>query len=102
MRRALSLLEGVAELRGRRAHRPPKDLREMARIRVADFERDFDEAAGGFPDQLLCLQHALADHELMRRLPMACLNTREKWNVLSSANSASVSMEMLSARCART
>lgn len=55
---------------GRHAHCPPKDLREMARTRVADFERDFDEAAAGFSDQLLCLQHALAGHQLMRRHPL--------------------------------
>jgi hypothetical protein len=45
----------------------------MARARVADFERDFDEAAGGFADQLLSLQHALSDHELQRRHPRGLL-----------------------------
>ena len=35
-------LEGVAELRGRHAHGPPKYLSEIAWISVADFERDFD------------------------------------------------------------
>ena len=44
-----------------------KNLSEMAWTSVADFERDFDEAAGGFPDQLLSLQHALSDPELQRR-----------------------------------
>ena len=38
----------------------------MAWTSVADFERDFDEAARGFTDQLLGLQHALSDHELQR------------------------------------
>ena len=46
-----------------------KRLSEMARDRVADFERDFDEAAGCFADQLLRLQHALSGHELQRRHP---------------------------------
>jgi hypothetical protein len=65
---ALYELEGVAELCGSHAHRPPKYLSEMARTSVADFERDFDEAVGGFSDQLLRLQHALSDHELKRRI----------------------------------
>jgi hypothetical protein len=60
-------LEGVAELCRSHAHRLPKYLGEMTRIRVADFERDFDYAAGGFPDQLLRLQHALSGHEVQRR-----------------------------------
>ena len=51
-------LEGVAELRGSHAYRLPKYLSEMTRASVADFERDFDEAAGCFADQLLSLQHA--------------------------------------------
>ena len=41
-------LEGVAELSGSHTHRPAKYLSEMARTRVTDFERDFDEAAGCF------------------------------------------------------
>jgi hypothetical protein len=45
----------------------------MAWISVADFERDFDEAAGGFPNQSACLQHALSDHELQWRYPRGLL-----------------------------
>ena len=45
----------------------------MAWTSVADFERDFDEAAGCFADQLLSLQHALSDHELQRRHPRGLL-----------------------------
>jgi hypothetical protein len=35
-------------------------------------------------------------------IPVACLNTREKWKGLSLANSTNVSSKILSARCART
>jgi hypothetical protein len=66
-------LEGVTELRWSHAHRPPKYLSEMAWTSVADFERDFDEAAGGFADQLLSLQHPLSGHELQRRYPRGLL-----------------------------
>jgi hypothetical protein len=66
----------------------------MARDRVADFERDFDEAAGCFTDQSLRLQHALSGHELQSRHPRAYSNTREKWKGLSSVNSAGFSIEM--------
>ena len=45
----------------------------MARTGVADFERDFDEAARCFADQLLRLQHALSGHELQRRYPRGLL-----------------------------
>src|SRR5882724_10379291 len=40
---------------------------------IADFERDFDQAAGCFADQLLRLQHALSGHELQRRHPRGLL-----------------------------
>src|ERR1700680_1665333 len=66
-------LEVVAELCGSHAHRPPKYLSKMARTSVADFDRDFDEAAGCFADQLLRLQHALSRHELQRRHPRGLL-----------------------------
>src|SRR5215472_11742562 len=66
-------LEGIAELSGSHAHRPPKYLSEMAWTRVTDFKRDFDETAGCFADQLLSLQHALAGHELQRRYPRGLL-----------------------------
>jgi hypothetical protein len=66
-------LEGVAELRGSHTHLPPKYLSEMAWTSVADFERDFDQAAGCFADQLLSLPHALSDHELQRRYPRGLL-----------------------------
>src|SRR6516165_11282676 len=60
-------LEGVSELRGSHAQSPPKYLSKIARTSVADFERDFDEAAGCFADRLRRLQHALSGDELQRR-----------------------------------
>jgi hypothetical protein len=45
----------------------------MAWTSVADFECDFDEAAGGFANQLLSLQHAFSGHELQRRYPRGLL-----------------------------
>lgn len=45
----------------------------MARARVADFERDLYEAAGGFADQLLCADDTLSRHELQRRHPRCVL-----------------------------
>jgi len=49
-----ALLQGAAELCGRDANHSPEDLSKMARTRVADFERDLDEAARGFADEMLC------------------------------------------------
>src|SRR6201988_545293 len=65
--------EGVAELRGSHADRPSKYLSEMARTRIAHFERDFDEAAGRFADQSLRSQHSLSGYKLKRRHPRALL-----------------------------
>jgi len=42
----------AAELRRRHANHTPEDLRKIPRADVADFERDLDEAAGGFADDL--------------------------------------------------
>jgi hypothetical protein len=41
----------------------------MARTRVADFERDLNEAPGGFADELLCTDDTLSRNELQRRRP---------------------------------
>jgi hypothetical protein len=35
----------------------------MARTRVADFERDLNEAPGGFADELLCTDNTLWQYE---------------------------------------
>ena len=45
----------------------------MARTRVADFERDLDEAPGGFADELLCTDDTLSRNELQRRHPRCVL-----------------------------
>src|SRR5260370_19045506 len=60
-------LQGVAELGRRHPDHPSEHLSKMARVRVADFQRDLNEAARGFADELLRVQHARAGHELMRR-----------------------------------
>jgi hypothetical protein len=84
------------------ADRSPKHLSETARTGVAHFECDLDETARCFPDQFLRLQHALSGYELQRRDPGGLLEHAREMEGLSSANSASFSIEMLSARCART
>jgi hypothetical protein len=81
--------------------RPAKYLSEVAQTSVADFELDFDEAPGGFPDQLLRLP-LLPDNVLQRRHSSALLQHAREMERLSTANSASISIEILSARCART
>jgi hypothetical protein len=53
----------------------------MARARVADFERDLDEAPGGFADELLSADDTLSRDELQRR-PPRCLET-EMWSAFA-------------------
>src|SRR5258707_15535120 len=106
-------LQAAAELCGRHANHTPEDLSKMARARVADFERDLDQAPRGFADELLCARSTAGEKGFQRTIrsrvtncrgdvPVACLNTREKWKGLSSTSSANASTEMLSATCART
>ena len=45
----------------------------MARARVTDFERDLDQAPGGFADELLCTDDTLSRNELQRRHPRCVL-----------------------------
>ena len=58
--------EGGAKLRRSRPSHPAKDFREVAWTHVADFQRDLDEAARGFADELLRAADPLARHELQR------------------------------------
>src|SRR5271166_4034829 len=66
-------LQAAAELCGCHANHTPEDLSKMARARVADFERDLDEAPGGFADELLCTDYALSRDELQWRHPRCLL-----------------------------
>src|SRR5206468_8928770 len=60
-------LERVAELTWRDANHASKYLSEMARARIADIQRDLNQAARGFPDELLCVRDPFARHELQWR-----------------------------------
>ena len=66
-------LQGAAELRRPHANNAPEHLREMARTRVANLQRNFDEAAGRFADQSLCAGDPLSGNELQRRHPCCLL-----------------------------
>ena len=74
----------------------------MTRTGVADFKTDFDETPGRFADQPLRFKDPFPRHEVKRCNSCACLSTRQKRRGLSSANSASISIEILSAKCAWT
>src|SRR6266436_10377240 len=65
--------EGATELCGRHARNAPKNFAEGAWARVSDFERNLDEAAGGFTDELLCAGDPFSRHELQRRHPRRML-----------------------------
>ena len=65
--------EGATELCGRHARNAPKNFAEGAWARVADFERNLDEVAGGFTDELLCAGDPFSRHELQRRHPRRML-----------------------------
>src|SRR5258708_18603370 len=66
-------LQSATELCGRHANHTPEDLSKMARARVADFECDFDEAAGWFADELLSADDTLSRDELQRCHPRGLL-----------------------------
>jgi hypothetical protein len=59
-------LQITPKLRRRDADDAAEDLRESARVGVADFERDLDQAALGFSHHLLGADDALAGDELQR------------------------------------
>ena len=61
-----SLLQRAPKLRRRDANYASKDLREVARVLVADVEADLDQAAPGFADELLGARDPFARDELQR------------------------------------
>src|SRR5271165_3474866 len=63
----ICLLELTAELRRRHTDDTPEHLSEMARARVAYVERDLDQAARRFADELLRTGDAFARNETQRR-----------------------------------
>ena len=73
-----SLLQRAPKLRRRDANYASKDLREVARVFIAHFEADLDQAARGLTDELLGARDPFARDELERGHP-ACLfeDTRE-------------------------
>jgi hypothetical protein len=61
------LLEPTAEFRRRHSDHTPEHLSEMARARVAHVERDLDQVARRFTDELLRTGDAFARNETQRR-----------------------------------
>src|SRR3954454_19362363 len=59
-------LQCTAKVRRRNTYRPPKHLREVARVLVANVEADLDQAALGFADELLGVCDPFARDELQR------------------------------------
>jgi hypothetical protein len=65
----ISLLELTAVLRRRHTDDTPEHLSEMARARIAHIERNLNQAARRFADELLRTGDTFARDETQRRHP---------------------------------